>query len=68
MRKLMFWEVTNLACTGEGCTGAQDSPHTAKAPLYGFPSRNWCTGDVPGYEIPCPISQWILGTFGLSIA
>ena len=52
MRKLMFWRVTNLACTGEGCTRGgvpeKDSPHTAKAPLYVFPSRSWCTGGVPG--------------------
>ena len=71
MRKLMFWRVTDLARTGEGCTGggvpAKDSPHTAKAPLYVFPSRSWCTGGVPGYEIPCPISHWIPRTLELNI-
>ena len=71
MRKFMFWRVTDLACTGEGCTGegapAKDSPHTAKAPLYVFPSRSWCTGGVPGYEIPCPISHWIPRTLELNI-
>ena len=66
MRKLMFWGVTDLACTGGGVP-AKDSPHTAKAPLYVFPSRSWCTGGVPGYEIPCPISHWIPRTFKLNI-
>ena len=46
---------------------AKDSPHTAKAPLYVFPSRSWCTRGVPGYEIPCPISHWIPRTLELNI-
>ena len=50
-----------------GGVPAKDSPHTAKAPLYVFPSRSWCTGGVPGYEIPCPISHWIPRTFKLNI-